>query len=52
MRRIKEFVAAGASKFVLWPVGGDDDDILSQTRWLIDEVQPAVEALNRRVDAA
>ena len=52
MQRIEEFVAAGASKFVLRPIGGDDDDILDQTRRLIEEVQPAVEALNRRVDAA
>ena len=51
MQRIEEFVAAGVSKFVLWPIG-DDDDILQQTRRLIEEVQPAVEALNRRVDAA
>ena len=52
VQRIDEFVAAGASKFVLWPLGGDDDDILDQTGRLIEEVQPAVEALNRRVDAA
>ena len=52
MRRIEAFVAAGASKFVLWPIGGGDDDVLDQTRRLIAEVQPAVEALNRRVDAA
>ncbi len=52
MQRIEAFVAAGASKFVLWPIGGDDDDILDQTRRLIEEVQPAVAALNRRVDAA
>ena len=52
MRRIEEFVAAGASKFVLRPIGSDDDDILHQTQRLIEEVQPAVEALNERVDAA
>ena len=52
MLRIEDFVAAGVSKFVLWPIGNDDDDILDQTRRLIEEVQPAVEALNRRVDAA
>ena len=52
MLRIEEFVAAGVSKFVLWPIGNDDEDILGQTRRLIEEVQPAVEALNRRVDAA
>ena len=52
MQRIEAFVAAGASKFVLWPIGGDDDEILKQTRRLIEEVQPAVAALNHRVDAA
>ena len=52
MARIEAFVAAGASKFVLRPIGGDDDDIFEQTRRLIEEVQPAVEALNDRVDAA
>ena len=52
MERIEAFVAAGASKFVLWPLGSDDDDFLDQTRRLIEEVQPAVEALNQRVDAA
>ena len=52
MQRIEEFVAAGASKFVLRPIGGDDDDILDQTRRLIEEVQPAVEALNHRESAA
>ncbi len=52
MQRIAEFVAAGASKFVLWPIGSDDGDILDQTRRLIAEVQPAVAALNERVAAA
>ena len=52
MLRIQEFVVAGVSKFVLWPIGNDDEDILGQTRRLIEEVQPAVETLNRRVDAA
>ena len=52
MQRIEEFVAAGASKFVLWPIGGGDGDILDQTRRLIEEVQPAVEALNHRASAA
>ena len=52
VRRIEEFVAAGASKFVLWPIGGGDDDLLDQTRRLIAEVQPAVEALNHRASAA
>ena len=52
MQRIEEFVAAGVSKFVAWPIGSDDDDVLDQTRRLIAEVQPAVEALNHRASAA
>ena len=51
MGRIEDYVAAGASKFVLRPIGGDDDDLLDQTRRLIEEVQPAVEALNHRESA-
>ena len=47
LRRIGEYVAAGASKFVLRPIGADDGDIIDQTRRLIEEVQPKVEALNR-----
>ena len=46
MRRIEEYVDAGVCKFILRPIGVDDDDLLDQTQRLIDEVQPAVEALN------
>jgi probable F420-dependent oxidoreductase len=46
MRRIEEYVAAGVCKFILRPIGVDDDDLLNQTQRLIDDVQPAVEALN------
>ena len=42
--RIAAFVAAGASKFILRPAGGDDADLLDQTRRLIEEVLPAVAA--------
>jgi probable F420-dependent oxidoreductase len=42
MERIAAFVAAGASKFILRPVGGSDDDFMAQTRRLIDEVLPQV----------
>jgi alkanesulfonate monooxygenase SsuD/methylene tetrahydromethanopterin reductase-like flavin-dependent oxidoreductase (luciferase family) len=44
VERIAGFVAAGASKFILRPAGGDDADLLDQTRRLIEEVLPAVAA--------
>jgi probable F420-dependent oxidoreductase len=42
--RIAAYVDAGMSKFILRPVGADDDDILAQTRQLIETVLPAVAA--------
>jgi len=48
MQRIEAYVGAGVSKFVLRPIGGDDDDIMEQTQHLIDEVLPAVAALNKK----
>lgn len=47
MRRIDDYVAAGASKFVLRPIGDSDDDMLAQTQRLIDETLPAVAGLNQ-----
>jgi probable F420-dependent oxidoreductase len=41
--RIREYVAAGASKFVLIPLARGDEEILEQTRRLVAEVIPAVE---------
>jgi hypothetical protein len=38
--RVDEYIAAGASKFVLRPVGEDDADTMAQTRRLVDEVIP------------
>lgn len=38
--RLQEYIAAGASKFVLRPIGEDDADIKAQTRRLVDEVIP------------
>ena len=43
--RIGEYVAAGASKFILRPVARDEEAMLSQTRRLIEEVLPRVAAL-------
>jgi probable F420-dependent oxidoreductase len=42
--RISEYIAAGASKFVLRPVGSGDDAVLAQTRQLIEHVLPLVAA--------
>jgi len=44
LERIAQYVAAGASKFVLRPVGGDEALVLAQTRRLIEEVLPLVAA--------
>ena len=38
--RIEEFIAAGASKFVLRPIGEDDADTMLQTQRLVEEVVP------------
>ena len=40
--RIAEFVDAGASKFILRPASRDDEELLAQTRCLIEEVLPLV----------
>ncbi len=42
--RVGEYVDAGVSKFILRPLGGDDDTILAQTRLLIEQVLPRAEA--------
>ena len=44
LARIGEYVDAGVSKFILRPLGGDDDAILAQTRLLIEQVLPGAEA--------
>ena len=44
LARVGEYVGAGVSKFVLRPLGGDDDTILAQTRLLIEQVLPRAEA--------
>jgi probable F420-dependent oxidoreductase len=42
--RIAEYVDAGVSKFILRPAARGDDEIMAQTRRLIDEVLPLVAA--------
>lgn len=46
LARIREFIAAGAHKFILRPVAGNADEMLSQTSLLIREVLPEVAAMN------
>jgi probable F420-dependent oxidoreductase len=44
LARVGEYVDAGVSKFILRPLGGDDDAMLAQTRLLIEQVLPRAEA--------
>jgi probable F420-dependent oxidoreductase len=44
LARVAEYVDAGVSKFILRPLGGDDNAILAQTRLLIEQVLPLAEA--------
>jgi alkanesulfonate monooxygenase SsuD/methylene tetrahydromethanopterin reductase-like flavin-dependent oxidoreductase (luciferase family) len=43
LARVAEYVDVGVSKFILRPLGGDDDAILAQTRLLIEQVLPRAE---------
>jgi probable F420-dependent oxidoreductase len=44
LARLAEYVDVGVSKFILRPLGSDDDAILAQTRLLIEQVLPRAEA--------
>jgi probable F420-dependent oxidoreductase len=44
LERLSEYVDVGVSKFILRPLGADDDAILAQTRLLTEEVLPRAEA--------
>ena len=44
LARVGEYVDAGVSKFILRPLGNDDDTVLAQTRMLIEQVLPRAEA--------
>jgi probable F420-dependent oxidoreductase len=44
VQRIAEYIDAGASKFILRPLGRGDADMLEQSRRFIDEVLPLVAA--------
>lgn len=47
MQRIHEFIDAGAHKFILRPIARGTDEMIRQTRLLIEKVLPEVDALNR-----
>jgi probable F420-dependent oxidoreductase len=42
VERITQYISAGVSKFILRPVGRSGEEILTQSRQLIDEVLPQV----------
>ncbi len=44
LARVAEYVDVGVSKFILRPLGCDDEAILAQTRLLIEQVLPRAEA--------
>ncbi len=44
LKRLNDYVAVGASKFILRPVADGDADMLAQTRRLVEEVLPLVAA--------
>ena len=44
LRRLNDYVAVGASKFILRPIADEDADMLAQTKRLVEEVLPQVAA--------
>ena len=52
LARLGDFVDAGISKFILRPMGRDDDEIMAQTRRIVEEVIPAAEAMRGQQAAA
>jgi alkanesulfonate monooxygenase SsuD/methylene tetrahydromethanopterin reductase-like flavin-dependent oxidoreductase (luciferase family) len=44
VQRVAEYVEAGVSKFILRPAAKGDDEMMAQTRRLIEEVLPLVKS--------
>ncbi len=42
LARLDEYLAAGVSKFVLRPMASGEEDVMEQTRRLVEEVLPIV----------
>ena len=47
MQRVHEFHAAGVHKFILRPIAHGTDEMMRQTRAMVEELLPAIDALNR-----
>ena len=47
--RIREFADEGITKFVMRPIGSDDDDIIDQTRKLADVLLPRLSELTETI---
>ena len=47
MKRIHQYMEAGASKFILRPIADDDANVLTQSEMLINEILPEIKKLNR-----
>lgn len=45
LKRLAEYADAGATKFILRPIGSGDADLMDQTRRFIAEVQPELDAV-------
>ena len=41
--RIQQYIAAGASKFVMFPIASGEADMIDQTRRVVAEIKPAIE---------
>jgi len=52
LARIREFIGAGAHKFILRPIAGSADEMLQQTKLLISDVLPQVAAMNQKSEQA
>jgi alkanesulfonate monooxygenase SsuD/methylene tetrahydromethanopterin reductase-like flavin-dependent oxidoreductase (luciferase family) len=52
VQRVREFQAAGITKFIARPIGHGDDDFGDQTQRLIEEVLPVVHGWNEAAPTA
>lgn len=47
MQLAREFLAAGVQKFILRPIASGNDDMINQTKMMIEQLLPEIDALNR-----
>jgi probable F420-dependent oxidoreductase len=47
MALVTDFCAAGVQKFILRPIASGTDDMISQTKLMVEQLLPAIDALNR-----